>query len=402
MLRHTRSVLVRAPHVKLHNLRRLDDRIAANLDGVAVAGETGRELCTTALETPWIGQAFAAAAAAIEAADHARLARIFALAATVPDVRRGLLSALAWWPAPQCQSLLRRLLSSFDEHRSLALSAHRLHGLDPGPMLQASLSDPQVQLRASAARAAGELGRLDLVDALLDAMNDDDAETAWQATRSVCLLGRRRAVFDRLWREQASAWPWADAALALLIQCADFPHAQDIVRAVAKASPTSTPSRRLVRAVGWLGDTALVPWLINLMDQPHLTRLAGESLSMIAGVDLAAMDLEVKPPAVMPAGPNDDPEDTDVALDEDDSLPWPDAAKLKVWWPAQSARFPRGVRYFMGAPPSAEQALQVLKTGCQRQRALAAQWRCLLRAGTPLWNVAAPAWRQQQALAASA
>ena len=41
ILRNTRSVLVRAPHVKLHHLRRLDDRLAAHLDGIAVAGDFG-------------------------------------------------------------------------------------------------------------------------------------------------------------------------------------------------------------------------------------------------------------------------------------------------------------------------------------------------------------------------
>lgn len=38
-LRHMRSNLVSAPHVKLRHLRRLDDRLAAHLDGLAVAGE---------------------------------------------------------------------------------------------------------------------------------------------------------------------------------------------------------------------------------------------------------------------------------------------------------------------------------------------------------------------------
>ena len=40
-LRSTRSVLVRAPHVKLQLLRRLDDRLAADLDGLSVASDFG-------------------------------------------------------------------------------------------------------------------------------------------------------------------------------------------------------------------------------------------------------------------------------------------------------------------------------------------------------------------------
>ena len=70
-LRHVRSVLVRAPHVKLHQLQRLDERIAAHLDGLAVAGRFGAECCAEALVNPGAGEVFAAAACAIEAHDDA-------------------------------------------------------------------------------------------------------------------------------------------------------------------------------------------------------------------------------------------------------------------------------------------------------------------------------------------
>jgi len=40
----------------------------------------------------------------------------------------------------------------------------------------------------------------------------------------------------------------------------------------------------------------------------------------------------------------------------------------------------------------------VLRTGFQRQRTAAAEWLCLLQPGTPLFNTAAPAWRQQRGL----
>jgi hypothetical protein len=54
----------------------------------------------------------------------------------------------------------------------------------------------------------------------------------------------------------------------------------------------------------------------------------------------------------------------------------------------------------MGQPVTKEHCIQVLKTGYQRQRILAAQYLCLLEPGTPLFNTAAPAWRQQRLLAA--
>lgn len=61
-----RGMLVRAAHVKIHKLRRLDNRIAAHLDGVAVAGEFGWKLCEAALEKPKVGAVFAATERATE------------------------------------------------------------------------------------------------------------------------------------------------------------------------------------------------------------------------------------------------------------------------------------------------------------------------------------------------
>jgi len=75
MLRHVRSVLVRAPHVRLHQLQRLDERIAAHLDGLVVAGDYGASLCRAALERPGAGETFACAALALERRDDATTRR---------------------------------------------------------------------------------------------------------------------------------------------------------------------------------------------------------------------------------------------------------------------------------------------------------------------------------------
>jgi hypothetical protein len=52
----------------------------------------------------------------------------------------------------------------------------------------------------------------------------------------------------------------------------------------------------------------------------------------------------------------------------------------------------------MGKPPTWEHCLDVLKNGFQRQRIAAAEYLCLLRSGTPLFNTSAPAWRQKRLL----
>jgi hypothetical protein len=50
----------------------------------------------------------------------------------------------------------------------------------------------------------------------------------------------------------------------------------------------------------------------------------------------------------------------------------------------------------MGDLPSQERALDVLHNGFQRQRAAAAQWLALLRPGSKLFPVRAPARRQKR------
>ena len=62
------------------------------------------------------------------------------------------------------------------------------------------------------------------------------------------------------------------------------------------------------------------------MEDPKLARLAGEAFSFITGVDPAYLDLEGQ--RLQDFGPSADPNDQKVSMDEDDSLPWPDRAKL--------------------------------------------------------------------------
>ena len=95
-LRLVRSVLVRAPRVRLLQLARLDARLAAHLDGVAAAGDCGVALAQQALERPGQGELFLAAVRAIEDHDVERLDKLLALAETVTDARAGLISAFGW------------------------------------------------------------------------------------------------------------------------------------------------------------------------------------------------------------------------------------------------------------------------------------------------------------------
>jgi uncharacterized protein (TIGR02270 family) len=402
VLRHIRSVLVRAPHVRLRHLRRLDDRIAAHLDGLAVAGSYGTALCTAALERVGAGEVFALAVRVIDERDDRALDRLAALAAALPDARRGLLSAFGWVSAAQLQGLVQSLLASGDaQRRALGIAACRLHRADPGEALVQALDDADSPLRAEAWRTAGELGRTDLLERAQDALSDPDAATAFQAAACACLLGDRRAALDALEATARAAGPLQAPAREWLLLASEFQRARDLVRSLAKAAPPELPQqRRVIAACGLLGDVRYVPWLVERMEDDALARIAGESFSLLTGADLAALDLERKPPEHVPGGPSDDPADDDVAMDPDDSLPWPDRARVERWWQQNAGGMPLDRRSFMGQPPGREQGAQVLREGVQRQRFVAARHLCLLAPGTRLFPACAPSWRQQRLLAA--
>lgn len=407
LLRHVRSVLVRAPHVQLLRLARLDERIAAHLDGLAVAGAAGTALLKAALERPGAGEVFALGVRALETRDAALLDHLLALVPELPDAERGLASALGWVSAAELQGLVRPLLASPRAHaRALGLAACRMHRVDPGPTLADALTDPAPMLRTQALRAAGALGRLDLLPAVRQCMSDEAPEVVFWAAWAACLLGDRRASLQVLAAAARQTTPLAPIALGLVLWASTREDAVAFVAelsAAAQAQPDDVGARRrLIRAFGMLGEPRFVPWLIDRMAEPASMRLAGESFSWITGADLAALDLETLDAPPLPATPSEDPDDDVVALDEDESLPWPAPERVRAWWerhqPALHAHA-ASARLFAGEALQADVLQRVLHEGTQRQRAQAALGLCLLQPGHVLFPVAAPVPRQRRWLA---
>jgi uncharacterized protein (TIGR02270 family) len=157
--------------------------------------------------------------------------------------------------------------------------------------------------------------------------------------------------------------------------------------------------RRLIQGSGIVGDPAYVPWLISHMRDAKTARVAGEAFALIAGADFEERQLAGTKPANFQSGPTDDLDDPDLDMDTDFDLPWPNPEKVEGWWQLNNKDFSEGNRYFVGARLSRAHCMDVLKTGSQYQRVLAANYIPLLQAGTQVFNTSAPAWRQQLSLA---
>lgn len=394
-LRVCRSVLVRAPHIGLHLLRRHDDRLAAHLDGLAVAGEEGWQIAVGALASPGPGELFTVTVLALQSGDAAALGKLFKLAAQPPEMT-GVASAFGWVSAHTLRGMAARLLASDRPlERRIGLAACAAHGVDPGPVLARGFDDADEGVRGRALRAAGQLGRADLLQPCIAHFSDEQTACRFQAAWSAILLGERTLAPAVLESIALGAEPYALEALRLLMLASTADRARELMRQLAACTGTL---RKAIQAAGWAGDIKAAEWLIRQMCDEQFTRVAGEAFTMLTGADLSRLELERTPSQRVERAPSGDTEDDNIDLDPDDDLPWPEVGRVQAWWTANRSRMPTGRRCFMGATVDEPQCLRVLREGTQRQRAAAALLRLLLHPGTPLFNIAAPGWRQQRAL----
>lgn len=392
-----RMNLVAAAGVGLLHLERFDDRLNAHLDALSVSGEKAWPFCEQALEVPGAGVVFVAGVRAIEDRRQDRLDRLLTLAQADPEAFRGLMCAFGWVDATALRGIVAGLLTSPDPFRKLVgIASSAMHRVDPGLIAARLFEHSDAIVRARAFRTAGELGMHKLVSTLAAAIADQDENCRFWAAWSAVLLGDRQAALESLVSIAMEDCPQRSRAFQLVLQALPANAAHEQLRRLA-VDPKNLGW--LVRGTGLAGDPTYVPWLIGHMVDDKVARLAGESFSTITGLDLALLDLERKPPENLETGPNDDPEDSDVAMDADDGLPWPDQGQIQAWWSVNGARFTAGTRYFMGATVARGRCIDVLKNGYQRQRITAAYHLCLSHPGTQLFEWRAPAWRQRQELA---
>lgn len=387
-----RDAAARDAAYDLADLAELDDRLEAHLDGLRLAGEAGWEACRALLEEPEGGEIFGAVIVAVDRWDLRGVARALDVGGGAPDLARGFVSALGWTPWARVERLLPGLLAGRcpPALQWLGIAACAAHRRDPGPALGYALLSDHPRLKARALRAAGELGRVDLVPEIRGALGAEHDEVRFWAAWSAALLGEPAAA-QPLWTFASGGGPFAERAAGMAMRRMDPAVAYTWLYSLAN---TARDHRVPLAAAAALGDPGLAPWLIEQLKAPETARLAGWALSMITGVDLEAEKLTTKPPEGFQSGPTDDPEDEDVAMDPDESLPWPDAAGVAAWWRERAGAFKRGTRFLLGKVMEAEHLEEVLRAGRQPARAAAALELSLRQRGRALVEVRAPGFRQ--------
>jgi uncharacterized protein (TIGR02270 family) len=386
-----RSQAVAALHYSLGDLARLDLRGESNLDGLRIARDAGWEICKKALADGESGDVFVAAVLAFESGNKDRIETVQKVGTASPELSDGLISALGWLAFPQAQPFIQQFLASPSAaEQRVGIAASAVHRQNPGRALLNAISSPDPPLRSRALRAVGELGLLDLLPQTRQHLTDTDDRCRFEAAWSAALLSGDADAISILTHTAESKLAYHETALIMAIRCMERPD--------ATAWKGRLSGRAAIIAAGAFGDPAHISGIIDRMNTPELARVAGEAFTMITGVDIGYEDLDRSKPEGFESGPTENPEDQDVEMDPDEHLAWPDPQLITKWWAQHQGRFDIGTRYLLGKPISIDWCEQVLRIGRQRQRAAAALELAIRRPGQPLFNVAAPGFRQQQVL----
>lgn len=392
-----RNKAVSAPHYKLTDLEDLDERVEANIDGLRMAGDYGWKISEEQLEYEEPGEVFVAGVLAFESGNDARVSTLLEIGCRSDELVKAMISSLGWIAIESAELLIQNLcISDQAEHRKIGIGAYAVNRNDPGELLRGLIHDADTMVRARALKAAGELGRIDLIQDVMQYSSDTDLDcrffSAWSAARlgmhneeNISVLGDF-VVMDSDHSEQA---------LQMILRCMSI---EDRRSFFEKRIASPDHQRLAVIGAGIIGDPALIPEIINFMSQDNIARVAGESFSMITGADLEYLDLDQDAPEGVPVGPTEDVEDEEVDLDPDEDLPWPNPKLIQQWWLDNQKNFKPGHRYLGGKAVDAQNLQDILRFGNQRERMAAALEQGIGKPEEALFEVRAPGKRQLKML----
>ncbi len=341
------------------------------------------------------GEVFAAAVLAFESCDKDRIQAVLEVGDESQEISRGIISALGWIPYQKVKGHINNLLQEKTPNlRCIGIAASAVHRQDPGQFLNVAISDTDPFLKARALRAVGELGRRDLIPFVKRELQAEDEMCRFHSAWSSALIGEKASI-SVLHDLAKGNGPYAEQACDIAFRVMDL-HEANLWQ--AELAGQQETQRIAVIGAGVIGDPVSIPWLIEMMQVPEIARVAGESFTMITGVDIAYDDLEGEWPEGFEAGPTESAEDEDVEMDSDEDLPWPAPELIQIWWKKNRGNFENGTRYLLGTVINKVGLQLALRKGMQRQRAAAAMELSLMHATQPLFEVRAPGFFQKKHL----
>ena len=383
------------PHIVRDDLAEIDRRLDAIADGLVLAERGGWDACWDELQRGDDVELYAPVRWMVTRHDLARWESLRPIARHTPIVERTIAAAVAATTWDDAEPWVAQWCSGDCLERCLAAAVARMYQQPEAVPWRDWLDDDAPQVRRAAIAAIGTLG-LDAYRQTLMTRLMDDRETElesavslarWEVDEPVREVVSRRLRDDerekRNWTGEEDQWlaEWYLSAIPHDDACC-------VVRRWREEAvvPLFLLGCRVVADAQFLED--VIPWL----DHPEWARPAGEVVTHITGLRFSAPPLEGEPPADWEGGPNDDPDDDDVALDPYDNLPWPNRAAVTD--AVSQPQLPVGQPLILGRSCDAETLHDVWARGQQRERRHASIRLALRQPNRPYAMVTDPTARQ--------
>lgn len=383
-----RSIALDQPNYTREDVIEIEKRVEAQLDGLMTSIDLAWDLCEKALQVEEPGEVFTAAVIAFKSHDEDKIQIAVNAGFTNDAAFNGLVSALSWLPGKLVHPWIERFLTSKDlQHKHLALAACSDRQDNPAQYLNRIVEREdcrqQTALFICAIKICGELKRSEMIPLVTQALSSEQKDVKFWAIRSRILLGDK-ALVGELEPYIFNASNYQIEAINIAFRVLPVEKAKEWI---SRLSRSPLHKRIVIKSIAILGDPHAINWLIEVMKQPELSRLAGEAFYNISGFMIEENDLQQPANSVETSFiPNNDPDDENVAMDEDENLPWADAEKVNAYWKAHRKNFIPGKRHFLGQEISQQRIKYALMNAFQRQRHAAAMEMALMVADAPLIN----------------
>lgn len=354
----------------LDDLAEIEERLLAHLDGLVLGEKEAWKLLEPKLTGGDVGEVFTAAFVAFDSND---LSRIDLVKKTFAEAEGGVLSgicyALMHTMSVEVENFLHNSLNTYDGRNLAAIIdslSFRRVSID-ADKLQTFLNNKDPKIVSAALRAVGRLRASQLLEETERLLENEIIAVRIYAVKTGLLLGSKKAL-DACRRMVVSCIEGTDQFveyLGLMGMADDMNIFMDVLK-----NPGLI--RNAVKALGLSGNVSTIESLIKCASEPELSRLAGESFSMITGVNLKKEKLINEKPQEQKITSSTEEDGEEFVTDPDEDLPFPDCEKLNAWWQSNSAKFDKRVRYRNGQPHSKQVLIDILKNGILPYRHYAA------------------------------
>ena len=355
-------------------LRQQETRIFNHVAGLMVKTDLAWDLCEQQLEFEDPAEAFTAAQVAFRSYKTERVKHVIDYAIAHEPAQEGVVSAIEWLPNDIAHPWIKKLLESKDlNHKALALKICIARRENPGQYLNAFLEREDclahVGMRELILKSIGVFKRQELLETL-----GPSIDKGFWFYFALFLNGKNRSLETlSAWLKSAQSEPTPlgqSIALNIALRSLTITQARVLISDLAK-DPES--KRQVVMATAILGDPHAIPWLLTVMQEPNLARVAGAAFSCITGVTIADSPLEAQSPYGQDQILEQEATENNPELSEDEFLVWPNQKALaELWQQRLQATLQAGNRYFLGRPLTEAGLIQALAEGTQPQRHWAA------------------------------